>query len=116
MQETGLIFQNLYAGLKQTRVIAMTGITHGGMVGARPGEQQPHINTPCSRTAQRTTHAPGRQEVRRGQPDPLFCAVDRAHQRLQDIAMLMCIRVSHAPHTLPFVRHLGQSRKSKVCR
>ncbi|MNH16351.1 hypothetical protein D3C79_759910 [compost metagenome] len=92
----------------------MTGVAYRGVIGPRAGEQQAHIDTLACRPAQRAAHAPGRQKVRCGQPDPLFTAVERTHQRMQDVTVLAGVGIGHPAHALALHRHLGQARQAEA--
>ncbi|MCY1402411.1 hypothetical protein D9M71_175510 [compost metagenome] len=107
MQETRLVFVDLHPGLEQSRVVAMAGVAHGGVIGTRAGQQQAHIHAAGSRPAQGTAHFPGRQKVRRGQPDPSVTTVQGAHQRLQNVPVLTGIGIGHPAHTLATGRYTG---------
>jgi hypothetical protein len=52
VQETRLVLENLHPGLEQSRVVAVPGVAHGRVIGARPGQQQAHIDASASRAAQ----------------------------------------------------------------
>ncbi|MNJ78808.1 hypothetical protein D3C77_766580 [compost metagenome] len=44
VQETRLVLVDAHPGAQQTGVIAVPGVTYRGVIGARPGQQQPHID------------------------------------------------------------------------
>ena len=43
VQEARLVLENAYTSAQQARVVAVPGIPDRGVVGARPGQQQPHV-------------------------------------------------------------------------
>ncbi|MNI84972.1 hypothetical protein D3C73_1419250 [compost metagenome] len=52
VQEARLVFEDFHPGPEQAGVIAMPGVTHGRVIGARAGEQKAHIDTATGRAAQ----------------------------------------------------------------
>ncbi|MNH29091.1 hypothetical protein D3C79_893000 [compost metagenome] len=114
VQETRLVFVNRHAGPEQSRVVAMAGIAHGWVIGSGPGQQQPHINAPGSSPAQGAADFPGRQKVRRGQPDPSLTTVQGRHQRLQNVPVLTGVGIGHPAHALAYGRHPWQARQTEM--
>lgn len=113
VQEARLVLENPHPGPEQFRVVALPGEAHRRVIGMPPAEQQAHVDTPRRRFAQSAAHSPGRQKIRRGEPDTAFAQGQRAQQRTQDIPVLPGVGVSHPAQPLPD-RRLGQVREAQL--
>ncbi len=71
MQEGGAVLVDLHAAVQQVVVIGAPGVEHHGMI-RMPGQEQAHVHTAKGSRLQGHAHGLVRDEVRRGEEDPLL--------------------------------------------